>query len=169
MPKPRQSRVQYSEAIHELIVSNLRSVGFLSRAADLAGVNPNVVRWWMEKGRAGIEPYAAFVADCRKAQSEKVAMLVAMTGAEPGGPRWLLTKMDQATFGEKSQQSAAEALIEWLEPRVSPSAFMEVINALADKSGLGRMADEEDEGSSVIDVESEAVEPRRLSDGDDPD
>jgi hypothetical protein len=81
-------------------------------AAALAGVTYQCVKGWMQRGRKGIEPYAAFVALLEKADAEAVDAAVRRVRAgEPGwqGSAWWLERRHPRLFPRQWAPTAPES------------------------------------------------------------
>jgi hypothetical protein len=90
-------------------------------AARRAGVGPRTVRRWLQRGRAGEEPFAAFLAAMKKAQAGvEDACVRGILAVGQGGLVLERTTRPDGTVTEKFSRPEWTALAWWLE-RTNPT------------------------------------------------
>jgi hypothetical protein len=142
----------------------------LNYACQATGQNYHTVQHWLERGRAGVEPYVDFWIAMGKARASKMRSLVDMAQKDKGGPAFLLERVFPSEFGPRSRgrQEAVQALLDEVLPRLDEETQLKVLDVLQaiererSRDGELGMADGQDDGdpSAPIDAEGESVEPR---------
>lgn len=73
--------------VHALIVAMLRKGHYRKVACAKARITERTLQYWVAKGEAGIEPYAAFVVDMAEAEAAiEDELLTAIREAQPAIP-----------------------------------------------------------------------------------
>lgn len=152
------------------IIAAFRRVGMLNYACQATGQNYHTVRYWLEQGAAGVEPYVDFWVEMNKARASNMRSLVEMAKKDKGGPAFLLERVFPSDFGprSRSRQEAVQALLDEVLPRLDSETRLKVLGVLqaiererARDGELG-VADGQSAtgGSAPIDVDGESVEPQ---------
>lgn len=85
-PKPPGARRSIVfPAVRQKIVDALRSGALRKDAAKFSGVNEGMLKQWMRRGRAGMEPYVSFVTEVETAEAEaaiQMTQIVFTAGAK---------------------------------------------------------------------------------------
>jgi len=76
--RPKGSGLKLTPETQRTILGAVRAGSFLTVACTLAGIDPDTMARWIKKGEKGIEPYAAFVKEFRRAEIEGEVTLVAL-------------------------------------------------------------------------------------------
>ncbi len=97
--------------VHEKIVAVVKGGSLIETAAAVAGVSRSAVYRWLERGRDGEEPYAAFeqaVAQAKAEGESRNVMLIARAGAKDWrAAAWLLARQNPEKYGQPAAASTA--------------------------------------------------------------
>lgn len=104
-----------TKAVEEAILRHLKTGGYLSHAAEAAGVTGRTLHYWLEWGEEGKKPYAAFAERVMKARAENALRLQSIvTRAALGhiegdwrSAAWALEKLFPKVYGTAAVQAAA--------------------------------------------------------------
>ena len=76
--RPKGSGIKLTPETQRTILGAVRAGNFLTVASNLAGIDPDTLAGWIKKGEKGVEPYASFVKEFRRAEIEGEVTLVAL-------------------------------------------------------------------------------------------
>ena len=103
-----------TKTVEEIILRHLRGGGYLSHAAEAAGVNARTLAYWLDWGAEGKKPYAAFADKVMKVRAENALRLQSIVtraalGHIEGEYRaacWTLERHFPKVYGTAAQAAA---------------------------------------------------------------
>lgn len=135
-----------TDAVALAICESLEEGATLADAAALAGINKATVYGWNTKGRAGIEPYAAFVEAAARAKAQFRKGLIDQVNIYAGADQpqsWraaleLYKERCGSSRGaerERAREEITEEILDRIRTRLDPPTFARVVAALCDEGG----------------------------------
>ena len=123
--------------LQDIITSAVARGNFLQTAARLARVSDASLMTWMDKGRQGLEPYAAFLEAVEHAEADSeqamVAHVIDASGHDPRNAQWHLERR-------------------WAGKRWQQRKELQIDGEVVQKRLV--LSDEEDEGSTQAEEDS---------------
>lgn len=117
------------------IVAALREGMYREIAAKLAGIHRDTLYGWLERGRTGEAPYAAFSDAVEKAEAEAEQETVrsARTGGDGWQAKaWLAERRWPSRWGGRVRATVNDelaAVLKRIEARLDPDTFAKVVDA----------------------------------------
>lgn len=128
----RGNRSLYSDEVADTLVRLLEDGNFRAVAAAAAGIAPRTFQEWMERGRAGEEPYAGLlvrVAEAEaKAEAGYVQAIALAAGTDWRAAAWYLERARPELWGPPAKPRAEPAKSKPEEPKRAepPDVFTEI-------------------------------------------
>lgn len=142
-----------TEALAEAIAGRVAEHGTPPEvAAGCEGIGRRTYYEWMERGRAGEEPYAAFAHGIARAKDlAEQEMLAEVRRPDEStdwrSRAWILERTRRDRYGPEiriqAHAQAVDELLGRLRERADPSVYEAVLVALADGEGEGGATDDE--------------------------
>ncbi len=147
-------------AVRDAIVAEVEKGATLEVAAECSGFHQATLYEWMQRGRAGEEPFAEFAESVTRARARcKADMLRAIsTAVTPGefgvddwkARAWILERTDRAGFGVKVEvmqrvEGTFRDVIERLRAELDPATYQRVVEIMSRAlagSGAGEDSDD---------------------------
>jgi len=138
---------------HALIVEMLRKGHYRKVACAKARITERTLQYWIARGEAGIEPYAAFVIDMAEAEAAiEDELLTAIREAQPAIPEvrgadvwtsraWIMERRWPKRWSGRVRVSVNEEIDMFTSKlKAKPELYTKVIDALREESS-GEPAD----------------------------
>lgn len=168
MPRsPKASKAgrptKLTKEMHERVVDAVRAGNFLEVAAGFNGIDNSTLHRWIERGRKGVAPYAAFVRDLDRARTasevedvvelrkaarggtvrcENCGATVALQNGDPKIRQWLLEKRHQTRWGGKTsldvkvqRERELEGLLKYYSDHLDAETYRRILQLTADYEG----------------------------------
>lgn len=145
--RPTKLTPQVEARILKVVVEG----NYAETAAEAAGIDRATFLRWMQRGRDGLEPYAAFAAKVTRARAEAETKLVRVIRQSGGaqGAQWLLERT-RRRFAARVNLKVEHELEE----------FLDVAERVLDRDSYVRLLTEFDAKNNDLDV-IEPVDPGR--------
>lgn len=169
-------RVVLTPAIQADIAANVAAGMFEKQACDFAGIDPYVYRTWKKWGASGVEPYAGFLREIKRAQRDRIKL--ALEQVQIGDKNWKAAAwwLDRV-YPEWREGNLTDAplphvelsyVIKQLRDRYSPEELQQVVRELAAADLDPLMDPHRENGDTDDDAQAMASAPHPRSRGDQP-